>query len=186
MKTIYIVGLSIFFVYSVIVGIISNGEGSKTEIHSVFFGIIAYIIGIVGIVFACINKQWLYIGLIILVFIVGLKIGGGIMRSHLSKKHYSSYTSGATAPIPEMPDYSSIHLSKTELIKYSYKKSGIMKQIEKMDKVVSALMVNHIQKQGNFTELKENLEELQDKEKQLYVDLYNCMFEMPDFHEMAL
>lgn len=182
METIYIIALSLYFFYCVITGYISAGKGSKSDSLTAIFGGIALIAGIAGIVFACINKQWAYIGVIILLYIIGLKIGGAIMRKHLSKSYYNLYTANENAPVQEMPHNSSIQMSKAELIRHSNIKSSIMKQIEKMDK--DALNMTKEQMHDRLFESEEKQEKRVNTENQLYSDLYDCMFEMPGFHDI--
>lgn len=75
----------VFFAICLISGFIASGEGYKSKRYAGIFGLITIFCGIAAIVVCVVWKYWLGIAGVIAIYIVGLNIGGMLMRTLLRK-----------------------------------------------------------------------------------------------------
>lgn len=176
MPTIFIVIFVAYFIMCLITGLLSGGKGHKTDNLLGVWGVILILAGIAAIVYCIIQKQWLYIAVVIAIFFVGIRIGGSIMKKALSKNHEKVFLYGANKNVTTSMPQSTIQMDKNELMKYSMQKSEIMKKIEKYEKERASALEN-----GNISKY---LYSSKDMELELFTELYDCMNKMPVFHEI--
>ena len=75
----------VYFAICLISGFIASGEGYKSNRYAGIFGLIAILCGIAAMVVCIVWKYWLGIAGVIAIYIVGLNIGGMLMRALLRK-----------------------------------------------------------------------------------------------------
>lgn len=171
-----------YFIICTITGFIAAGNGTKTERLSRIWSVLSVLLGIACSIYLSINEHWSYTLAVFAIFLFGLKAGGRIMMRLLSKPNYNALVGEGNAPTVNIPS-TNITISRAQFYELSLQKSRIMKQIEYYDKSKTQNTIKAINN-GRMWDMIDHTDEEKRKESELYQNLFDCMNQMPGFHEI--